>query len=309
MTVTIDTCYDGLGDAITYAWIASTAARNGSPITVNYGRWHDVASLLDVEPWATFEHGARYDTNKSGFSPHHLDEIEAVHAWQDGDGPMVTRFEAWCRHFGVDPSDPVRPMYAEEAADGDRAEAAWADVASGLAANGFRHNGVRVALCPTCNGRERTWPTPQWVDLGEQLLRSGLVPAAILPAGQIWDRMPAQITTAKLCNYFATLKRADVVVCNDSAAAHVAGTIGVPTLVISGLTDPRVVFAHMDGNVHWIANGDVGCSGCHWNGDRGYRPGCRSGCQSLIRLPVPRVLERIEEMLEVLQNEWLVHDR
>lgn len=300
MSVTIDTCYDGLGDAVTYAWIARTAEEQGRPIKVHFGNWHEVPALLDVERHATFERGDRYYKQKAGFSEHHLTELAAVHGWQTGDGPQPTRFETWCRYFNVDPTTAVRPMYAEEVVDGDEAEDAWEQVETGLDKGGFKTSGVRVALCPTCNGRERTWPTPQWVDLGEALLRRGMVPAAILPHGQTWSQLPANINTRLLCNYFATLNRADVVVCHDSAAAHIAGTLGVPTLVISGLTDPRVVFGHMMDCVRWVANAEMPCTGCHWNKEHGFRTACRSGCQSLIRLGVDTVVDAIDGIVEEL---------
>ncbi|MFI4881805.1 MAG: glycosyltransferase family 9 protein [Phycisphaerales bacterium JB064] len=295
----IDACYDGLGDAITYAWIARTAADNGEPVAVNFGRWHDVAVLLDVEPWATFEHSDRYYTQRSGFSKHHLGEIEAVFDWHRDGGDMPTRFASWCAFFGVDGGQPSRPMYVEDERDAIEAEASWKAVREGLQKAGKAADGPVVVLSPIANSAERSWPMARWGELAKTMIEAGCVVAVVVPDGVDPKHFPAVIGTERLGSLFAIVQRADLVISGDSGLAHVGGTLGVATLVVAGGTDPAVVFSHMGEVVTWVGNDEMACTGCHWDTDKGYRRACQSGCQSLLTLSVDRVMDAADARLEV----------
>jgi ADP-heptose:LPS heptosyltransferase len=79
-----------------------------------------------------------------------------------------------------------------------------------------------------------------------------------------------------------------VVVGNDSFPAHLAGTVGVPTLALMGPTVASV-FAHLP-DVECLASNGVDCTGCHFR--KPFRAACDQGCMSLYRLFPDDVLDR-----------------
>ncbi|HLX54793.1 MAG TPA: glycosyltransferase family 9 protein, partial [Aquella sp.] len=65
-----------------------------------------------------------------------------------------------------------------------------------------------------------------------------------------------------LHEYMILMSSCQLVICNDSGAAHIAGAYGVPELVIFGKGDPNAVkpFTH---NQLSIISHDLECKPCH----------------------------------------------
>jgi ADP-heptose:LPS heptosyltransferase len=140
----------------------------------------------------------------------------------------------------------------------------------------------------------REWPASYWVDVAWKLKEAG-VPAVVLLANEdkrftntpsFWWGMPVGRVAA-------VMRRAAVVVGNDSFPAHLAGAVGVPTLALLGPTRPTV-FAHST-SVQCLASEAISCTGCHFAAP--FRAACDQGCLSLFRLYPEVVFERVLELV------------
>ena len=150
-----------------------------------------------------------------------------------------------------------------------------------------RHFGRQMArdvlLFPQTTDQARQWPVAYWIDLANLLRMEGLNVALVLNEfegryqcspvpvihGQSIERIAAAMQTSKL------------VIGNDSGPAHLAGTLGTPTIAIQGSTTERI-FSYLP-EVTSLRDLDLPCSGCHGAREQ-WRPACGNGCQALFRL-------------------------
>jgi hypothetical protein len=86
--------------------------------------------------------------------------------------------------------------------------------------------------------------------------------------GQSWQWIAAAIQVAKL------------VIGNDSGPAHLAGTIGTPTIAVMGATTERI-YAHVP-EVMCYRKKSLPCNGCHCIRPP-FRQTCEVGCLELYR--------------------------
>lgn len=77
----------------------------------------------------------------------------------------------------------------------------------------------------------------------------------------------------------AAMQSAELVIGNDSGPAHLAGTIGTPTIAIHGPTTERI-FAHL-AEVTSFRKQALNCAGCHCLPP--FRDSCALGCHELYR--------------------------
>jgi ADP-heptose:LPS heptosyltransferase len=83
---------------------------------------------------------------------------------------------------------------------------------------------------------------------------------------------------------------ASCVVSNESGMAHLAGALGVPTVVLSAQLDATHVYGLWT-SVH-VIRGPLGCSGCRWRGLE-WRPRCDTICASLQAITPEVVLDEV----------------
>jgi len=102
-----------------------------------------------------------------------------------------------------------------------------------------------------------------------------------------FGNVPVFMSETPVARVAALMRRAALVVGNDSFPAHLAGTVGVPTLALLGPTKPTV-FAHMD-TVECLTSA-MDCTGCHFQAP--FRAACDQGCMSLYQLLPDDVLSR-----------------
>lgn len=144
-----------------------------------------------------------------------------------------------------------------------------------------------VALFPEAEFSPRKWPNVYWVDLHRTLRDRGFSSAVFVPNG----REP--FYREKRCNTYwgqswtklaCAMKHSALVIGNDSAPAHLAGTLGVRALAIVGPT--QRVFAHCADVVREVHadKARVPCTGCHFRGEKGFRDVCDVMCRSLHNL-------------------------
>jgi ADP-heptose:LPS heptosyltransferase len=155
--------------------------------------------------------------------------------------------------------------------------------------------GPPAVLFPQTAWTTREWPASYWVDLSWSLKAAG-VPVVVLlsPKDERFTNTPAYWWGTPIDRVAALVEQAAVVVGNDSFPAHLAGTIGPPTLALMGPTRPTV-FAHMPG-VECLASDAIECTGCHFAPP--FRAACDQGCQSLFRLYPEVVLRRVLRAIE-----------
>lgn len=255
--------YLGLGDLVCFAWLARGAMLAEDPVRLFATGWRaDVLRLLGIEPTENPEGSI---ISKGGF-----EDARAS-------GEEISYLEAMRREFGIF-SDPDRPEYYEPSAVNP-------------------HPARTVLLFPQTHGPQRRWPISYWIDLANLLQQRGLNPAVVLQERdpRLEARVPFWIAGLSHPDLFALIAGARLVISSDSGPAHVAGTIGVKTLVLAGPTG-RPTYAHLP-EVDVMHRESPECSGCHYRGPA-YRPACETGCGELYALTPGRVAFVAGQLLE-----------
>lgn len=123
---------------------------------------------------------------------------------------------------------------------------AYAAQAAALLPDGPRY----VGLAPGAGGRHKCWPLDNFVALGEQLARDGLVPVVLLgPAEAEWadivrTRLPAALLPLQdaaapdILLTVALGTRLAAAVANDAGGGHLLAAAGVPLVSLFGPTPP-----------------------------------------------------------------------
>ena len=131
----------------------------------------------------------------------------------------------------------------------DLTESRKEEARSSLRQSGVNGGDSIVAICPgSINSRAKRWPAESFARLGDQLIEQG---KQVLLIGskneqdvtnEVTSRMrnaPVVLTgNTTLDQMTAVLSVSDLVVTNDTGPAHVAASLGRPTLVIFGPTNP-----------------------------------------------------------------------
>ena len=150
-----------------------------------------------------------------------------------------------------------------------------------------RHFGRQLAhdvlLFPQTTDLARQWPVAYWIDLANLLRMEGLKVALVLNEfdGR-YQCSPVQVIHGQSIERIAAAMQASkLVIGNDSGPAHLAGTLGTPTVAIQGSTTERI-FSYLP-EVATLRDLDLPCSGCHGAITK-WRPACGNGCQALFRL-------------------------
>ena len=258
--------YAGLGDICMLAWLADGCARAGRPLTFHRKRHLELMALF----------GLTVDPEPGGI------RLDEAYARELADGCRRPRLDYIREFLGItaEPSRPtlrLAPQHRQWAADRVR------ELGGG---------GPLVLLFPQVAWATRAWPPSYWVDLSWKLKAAG-VPSLVLLSSkdERFTNTPKHWWGTGIERLAATIERAALVVGNDSFPAHLAGTIGVPTLALLGPTRPTV-FAHTP-EVTCLSSAAIECTGCHFAAP--FRAACDQGCQSLFRLFPETVLATILE--------------
>lgn len=251
----------GLGDVITWAWLA-----NG-PIPLKFwaeGKNREMLELL----------GCRLaDSPEGSIDPHDAYMREL------GERCRRPRAEIWAEHIGI-PCEPKRPK-------------------ANIPARDFIRR--RVALCPHTHFHVRQWPPAYWLDLNWEL--------RAINCDVIWimehddhhysQRGPSMAYFGySLRDVAAMLNSCAIVIGNDSMPAHLAGTLGRPTISLMGPTHYNV-FAHIS-DVHPMHSEISKCAGCHFG--HPFRAACDIMCQALMTLIPQDVAKTVSFLLDKLND-------
>jgi predicted O-methyltransferase YrrM len=148
-----------------------------------------------------------------------------------------------------------------------------------------------IVLYPISAQVTRRWPLSCWLDLAWRLAAQYCVVTLDGPGSEDVKAFPLWYQGPSWYWQGALMKRAALVIGNDSAGVHLAVTIGTPAIALMGPTRAEVVFGHA--MPHVIA-GSTDCTGCHFS--RPYSAACDKGCRSLFSVSVDQVLEGIQRI-------------
>jgi len=162
-----------------------------------------------------------------------------------------------------------------------------------------------VAMHPGCGstGRPREWPADHYVELAtrlhrewnSQILLTGgpserelVQRIARQVKGEVW----VQCGRLPLTWFAALLSSADVVVCGNTGALHIAAAVGTPVVGLHGPTDPRK-WGPL-GDHHIVLTTDLTCSPCLFYG---FEYGCGT-YPCMARITVNDVYRAVVELLQ-----------
>jgi hypothetical protein len=263
--------YRGLGDIAMLAWLAEGAEAGGTPLVFYRTRDLELMRLL----------GLRVDSEPGGVC---LDEVFATEVQ---DGCRRPRLD-YIRDFLGLTTPLVRPRLRLAPEDEEWAGRRAAELGSPL-----------VLLFPQAVWKPREWPANYWVDLAWKLREAGAAVLVLMQGDDArFHNTPVYQWGTPLPQVAALMRRAALVIGNDSFPVHLAGTVGVPTLALMGPTLPTV-FAHTP-DVECLASAAIDCTGCHFRAP--FRAACDQGCLSLYRLFPDDVLRRAIDKLQVSER-------
>lgn len=285
----IDNHFDGIGDAVIQCWVVRSAIAAGHNVKLNMRKYPEIGAMFSMDEALTVRPGERWFVDKgTGYGN-----------WSH-ERAGLTRFAAWCKAYRLPEIEPVRPTYWEPEEISKWAACTWGEreAARSPAA-------PKVLMYPECCWPNRQWPRAYWTDLSWELWRAGVNLMVMTPDAAGGKDFPYAMYGLSLTHGAALMRRADLVLGNDSGPAHMAGTIGCPTVAVMGSTVPEVVFGHLpEVRPVAVSKERVSCVGCHFRGAPfGYRPACHHGCQALYRLTPEEVYR------EIMDHELSEHHR
>jgi len=262
MLINLDTAkyYSGLGDLVMWAWLAEGCKNSGDPIVFHRKRDLEFMALL----------GLQIEPEPGGILPDPVFQIEVA------DKGRRSRLD-YIREFLGITSPLARPMFKTSSED-----QIWAAQRATELGSPF------VILFPQAVWKPREWPANYWVDLSWKLKSQGLGVLLLFQNDDArFKNTPVSQWNTPIPRIAALMRHAALVIGNDSFPAHLAGTLGTPTLALMGPTRDTV-FSHMP-EVDCLTS-TMDCTGCHFQAP--FRAACDQGCQSLYRLFPDDVLQR-----------------
>jgi hypothetical protein len=272
--VVVDQGAGGLGDGCQGLWVvAGLAEETGKPVRFNCG-----AAAL---PWMDLFDVPGVSVGLSAKIHNELPTPGAVQMNLGYTNERATRiaeprWERYMRNVGA--TRMVRPRLRDE--------------------SGVRNGGVdfrnHVVLCPWSSGRWSEWSVHAWLDLESRLNRAGYPTVVLHKSPDRCERFKGRKLVGRSPDEVAgVMLNAACVVGIDSGLAHLAGTLGVPTVVIGGATDVRRIFGCYP--TATCVQGELPCSGC-FNMGPDVNDTCRDNCANLHSVTPERVFRAADHV-------------
>lgn len=145
-----------------------------------------------------------------------------------------------------------------------------------------RRDSADVIIFPFSLSPVRTWPKNYFVELGLLLQAEGYTVKYVMEQRDYGFFMPFKCIIGESWDYMvAAIQSTRLMIGNDSGPAHLAGTIGTPTIVICGSATERVY--SYNPIVTQYRKKAMPCAGCHCLPEKGFRATCEVGCMELSR--------------------------
>lgn len=265
--------FTGLGDVVIFSWLAETA-KQCSKI------FHFFSNDLSKIKLLSLFNQIHINNRKNAVSTAHYYKLELDKLCNP------SRLDILKELFDLQECANVRPEHVIS----DKS-LQWADYTYSR----ISHNKSKfVMLFPGANYKARQYPANYWCNIAWELHRKNISCAVFDSSySEMFEKFPLWFYGLDMEDLAALVKRADLVVCNDSFPAHLSGTLGTSTLALLGPTSPNV-YKHLH-NVRTLSSDQIDCSGCHFGSP--YRASCDLGCLSLYRLFPEEVLDTIFQHL------------
>lgn len=266
--------YNGLGDVVSFAWLAETAKR----CDTSFAFFSNKPNKIKLLSLFRQKHA---DCSECAIPTASIYKSEIERACNR---PRLDLLKEAFELHGC--TDDTRPGHDISAVSSLWAENTYSRV---------KKNKSRfVMLFPGASFKSRQYPLNYWCDIAWKLHNNNISCAVFDSSySDTFEKFPFWFYGVKLEYLAALVKRADLVVGNDSFPAHLSGTLGTPTIALMGPTRPNV-FKHIP-DVKTLSSSRMGCTGCHFG--KPFRACCDLGCMSLYRLFPDEVIDTIFSLL------------
>lgn len=108
-------------------------------------------------------------------------------------------------------------------------------------------NGPYVTLAPTANHDCKCWPIESFIEIAKRLRAAGRRVVVLARPDErdkvqpLTDAVDVDMPTTTVAQLMAVIAGTDLIVCNDSAALHIAVGLDRPAVALFGPTDPALV--------------------------------------------------------------------
>jgi hypothetical protein len=261
--------FKGVGDIVCFAWLGEGMIQAGQEIEFFATDWR--AEVLRI-----------FQMPVSG------DKTDAVLTWEGYETAVKTRsplsYLGWMAHHLGITAEPRRPRLDMTPMDREMG----------------RRDSADVIIFPNSYSLVRTWPKNYFVELGLLLRAAGFTVKICTEQRDYAFFMPFHCIVGQSWNYVAAaIQSAKLVIGNDSGPAHLAGTIGTPTIAIQGATTERI-FSHIPEVISYRKKA-LTCAGCHCLKPN-FRASCETGCLELYRTFPEQVAQFAIETLNAQQE-------
>lgn len=157
-----------------------------------------------------------------------------------------------------------------------------------------------ILLFPNASQTIRMWLTSHWMNLAEMLYAAGHFPLVMYAGADLDGMFRYSIKDAPLERIAALMKACALTITPDSFPAHLAATVGCPTLTLWGPSNPESVFGHCLDRVEFLRVSPEVCECVGCNNDKKHiRPACGIACEALVLLKPSVVFEKALTMLKL----------
>ncbi|MDX2064424.1 MAG: glycosyltransferase family 9 protein [Fimbriimonadaceae bacterium] len=273
----IDARFGGVGDLAVGLWIAEGARQAGEAIDIVGGGYEPIIHA--------FGHRTVMDPTSDcmllgGNSDVYAEELKSS---RDDFAPRTLR---WQRTMGWDFA-PRRPQLQFLSP----ASYEWAATLVGAQPT--------VVIAPRAAHTSRSLPVQKWIRVAWALHEEGIRTVAIDRDKDVVHHFPLFAYGFDWTYVLQLVSLAAVVAGNDSGIAHLAVTVGRPTVVTMGPTIGSIVFGHSLDVVRLVTTAELACHGCHFHHAKGYRVACDYGCEALSLISAERIRDEIKTALAV----------
>lgn len=159
-----------------------------------------------------------------------------------------------------------------------------------------------VLIFPESVPKIRRWPANYFLELGMYLKQSNLK-VRVVTQERDYRFLYLPVIYGKSLQFVSgAIQRARLVIGNDSGPAHLAGTLGTPTLAVQGSTRERI-YDYLGGAVTSFRKHVLPCAGCHGLPEFQFRGSCEAGCHELYRTFPEDVYKKAIELLGINQQQ------
>lgn len=173
-------------------------------------------------------------------------------------------------------------------------------VESFLAGEGVQPYHRIVLINPWARWESKRWPLEKFALLADMVnceadtrvvvtgARSDL-PGFMRMASMVRTRVASMVGMLSLSELTYLMKRANILITNDSGPMHIAAAVGTTVVAVFGPTDPRLCGPYGDGNV--VVKKELPCSNC-------YEVVCPRGHQCMNSIRVDEVMDCVKSKLK-----------